>query len=110
MLSTQQADKLAGGEHDVYIMSAAAAHREERCFTFLGNTGHDGDRADFLRLEAFLLCKEGFGQRTKNLLRRFRGRKVRYEVRIFFVHIAYPARAAGGEHRPAVVLRISKML
>ena len=110
MLGTQQADKLAGGEYDIYIMGTAAAHREEGSFAFFGNAGHDGNRADFLRLQALLLCKIGFCQRTENLLRRFGGGKVRHKVRVSFVDIAYPAGAAGGEHRPAMVLRILQML
>ena len=110
VLGTQQADKLARGEYNIYIMGAAAAHREESGLAFFGNAGHDGNRADFLRLQALLLCKIGFCQRTENLLRRFGGRKVRHEVRMSFVYIAYPAGAAGGEHRPAVVLRLLQML
>ena len=110
VLGTQQADKLACGEYDIYIMGTAAAHREESGLAFFGNAGHDGNRADFLRLQALLLCKIRFCQRTENLLRRFGGGKVRHEVRMSFVDIAYPAGAAGGEHRPTVVLRILQVL
>ena len=55
-----------------------------------------------------MLSKVSFSQSTKDLLGRFGTGKVGQESRIFFAYIAYPARAAGSEHRPNVFVAFGK--
>ena len=108
MFSFDKASKFASSEYDVNVRYATATHGEQCSFALFRYARHNGDGANIFSIDAFLLSKVSFGQRTEDLLRRLSAGKIRYECRIFFAYIAYPARAAGGEHRPCVFVAFSQ--
>ena len=108
MFSFNQACQFASGEDDVNVRYATATHGEQCCFALFRYAGHNGDGADVLSINAFLLSKVGFSQGTEDLLRTLGAGKVGEERRIFFAYVAYPARTAGGEHGPRMFITFSQ--
>ena len=108
VFSFNQASQFASGEYDVNVRYATATHGEQCSFTFFRYARHNGDGADVFSINAFLLSEVSFSQSTKDLLRRLSAGKVGEERRITFAYIAYPTRAAGGEHRPRMFIFMSQ--
>ena len=108
---TQHTGHLSGGQHDIHIGACTGvADLGYIRLIFLGNTGHDGDTGDTAGIHPQLFGKIGFCHSAKHLLGRFGAGKVGQKVRKFMFDKAHPARAAAGEHGPAILVLVGKAL
>ena len=97
--------QLACGDAHIDIGNAVlAAHGRKRTLALLCDARHDGHDEQPLGINADLLGKVGLGNGAEHLLRGLRGGKLLCPLGVLRLEEAHPARAAGGEHRPAVVL------
>ena len=107
MIGLDETAYLAGSQNIINILSGSGAvHARKSQFALLGHTRHDGNTGDIFRCNAFFLCKISFDDSTEHLLRGLGSGKLRQKLRILALCKADPARAAGGEHWPAVFIRL----
>ena len=111
MLRTDHPHEFSGSQYDIHILSGSGTlHIRKSGFSLLGHTGHDGNTADIIWVNAFFLCKISLRHGTEHLLGRFCRGQIPQVLRIFFGHEAYPAGTAGGKHRPCVFPGIAQAL
>ena len=91
-------DELAGGQHNVHIAVAVAAHFGAGGLKFFGGAGHDGDGDDFLWRKPCFFGVVGFGDGAEHAHGGFGRGKVVYAGGEVFFHVVDPAGAAGGHH------------
>ena len=107
MIGLDETAYLAGSQNIINILSGSGTVHARKCqLALLGHTGHDGYTGDIFRCNAFFLSKISFDDSAEHLLRGLGSGKLRQKLRILALCKADPARAAGGEHRPAVFIRL----
>ena len=85
-------------------------HRRQRAFALFRHARHDRDDEKALGVDTDLFGKVALRHRTEHLLGRLgRGEIVR-QFGVLGLHKANPARAAGCEHRPGILLFVRKAL
>jgi len=58
MLRPDHAHKFPCGQYDIHVLPRSGTpHVGQGRLTLLGHTGHDGDTADIVGIDPFLLCK-----------------------------------------------------
>ena len=109
VIGAHHACKFAGCENNVHIrVAAGVAHWFQRCFFFLGEAWHDGDHADFVRVDTDGIGEIGFCDGAKHLHWRFRRGKVVGHLRKVGFQETHPTRTAGCEHRPLVLVAVGE--
>ena len=67
MIGTHHACELTGGEYDVDIRIAAGITQWfESGFFFFGEAWHNGDHADFMRIDVYAVSKVAFGDGSEH--------------------------------------------
>ena len=111
MLGTDHPHEFSCGQYNIHILSGSGAlHIRKRSLSLLGYAGHDGDTADIIGINPFLLCKISLRHGTEHLLGGFCRGQIPQILRILLGHEAYPAGTAGGKHGPCVFPGITQPL
>lgn len=111
VVGADHAGEFAGGEHDVDIgIAAGVTHWFEGTFFFFGETWHDGDHADLVRIGADGLRKVAFADGAEHLLWALGGGEVVGHFREVGFQETDPAWTAGGEHWPLVLITMGEAL
>ena len=100
-----------GGQHQIHVRIAAGVlhHRQIRLL-LLGKAGHHGDAANPMGVHADEFGEVALGHRAEHLLGALGGGQILYHIRVLALQEPDPARAAGGEHGPGVLVRLCQML
>ena len=107
MFCPDKSCEFTGGQNNIHIGSRSrAVHIRQYGLHLFGNTGHDGNTADLLRIHSRLLRKIALGNCPEHLLGGFGSGKMIRHFRILGFHEPYPGRTAGGEHGPSFFFRI----
>ena len=120
LLGQEHGVDVVGAHHDIQLacgddhvdvgIAAGILHGGQSALALLGYAGHHGYHEYLVGIYAYLLGKIALCHSAEHLLRGFGGGEVIRKLGVLGLQEAHPARAAGGEHGPLVLIPVGEAL